>query len=92
MYFDNATTFVGAQKLIKEFYDFLRTDNVQLDIQQFLRNQQTTWNFIPPNVPRFGGLWEAAVKSAKYHLTHIVGKAHLTFEEMKTFFAKLKPL
>lgn len=54
---------------------------MQASIEQFLRNQQTTWSFVPPNAPHFGGLWEAAVKSAKRHLVRIVGSGHLTFEE-----------
>ncbi|GBM37034.1 hypothetical protein AVEN_31874-1 [Araneus ventricosus] len=32
----------------------------------------------------FGGLWEAAVKSAKYHLKRIVGRSNLTYEEFLT--------
>jgi len=57
---------------------------VQSEIKNFLRELEISWSFIPPNAPHFGGLWEAAVKSAKYHMTRIVGKAHLTFEEMQT--------
>lgn len=56
MYSDNATTFVGAQKLIKEFYNFLKSDYARLSIEEFLRDQQTTWNFIPPSASYFGGL------------------------------------
>jgi len=82
MYSDNGTTFVGAQKQLKELYDFYRNQKTQSDLRQFLSNQGISWSFIPPNVPHFGGLWEAAVKSAKYHAARIVGQAHLTFEEM----------
>ncbi|XP_011859054.1 PREDICTED: uncharacterized protein LOC105556570 [Vollenhovia emeryi] len=62
------------------------------EVQQFLREQQTTWNFIPPNAPHFGGLWEAAVKSAKYHMSRIIGKAHLTFEEMSTVLCEVEAI
>jgi len=68
MYSDNGTAFVGAQKQLKEFYEFLNKEQLQTEIKHFLLHQKTTWNFIPPNAPHFGGLWEAAVISAKYHL------------------------
>jgi Family of unknown function (DUF5641) len=42
--------------------------------------------------PTFGGLWEAAVKSAKYHLVRIVGDTQLTFEEMTTVLAKIEAI
>lgn len=57
-----------------------------------MQEQKTSWNFIPPNAPHFGGLWEAAVKSAKYHLNRIVGKAHLTFEEMTTVLYEIEAI
>ncbi|XP_018376533.1 PREDICTED: uncharacterized protein LOC108769822 [Trachymyrmex cornetzi] len=56
MYSDNGTTFIGAQAQLKEFVNFLRDDQTQSDIVQFLREQETTWKFIPPNAPHFGGL------------------------------------
>ncbi|XP_036146042.1 uncharacterized protein LOC118646697 [Monomorium pharaonis] len=92
MYSDNATTFVGAQRLIKELYDFIKTPQFKSVTENFLREHQITWNFIPPNAPHFGGLWEAAVKSAKFHLTRIVGGVHLTFEEMQTTFCEIEAI
>ncbi|XP_071643020.1 uncharacterized protein [Temnothorax longispinosus] len=92
MYSDNGTTFVGAKNQLRELFDFLNKEQVQDDVKQFLRDQQTSWNFIPPNAPHFGGLWEAAVKSAKYHMNRIVGKAHLTFEEMVTVLCEIEAI
>lgn len=92
MYSDNATTFVGARKQIKEFYEFLKDQDTQMSIQSFLREQRTTWNFIPPNAPHFGGLWEAAVQSLKFHLTRVVGGAHLTFEELQTVLCEIEAI
>ncbi|XP_011884077.1 PREDICTED: uncharacterized protein LOC105571219 [Vollenhovia emeryi] len=92
IYSDNGTAFVGAYKQLKEFYEFLSDTQTQSEVQQFLREQQTTWNFIPPNAPHFGGLWEAAVKSAKYHMSRIIGKAHLTFEEMLTVLCEVEAI
>lgn len=82
IYSDNGTVFVGAQRQLKEFYQFFKSEQLQIDVKDFLRDHGTTWNFILPHAPHFGGLWEAAVKSTKYHLYRIVGKAHLTFEKM----------
>ncbi|XP_018405041.1 PREDICTED: uncharacterized protein LOC108781544 [Cyphomyrmex costatus] len=73
-----------VRRQLKELYEFCNSQQSKSDIQQFLHNQEILWNFIPPNAPHVGGLWEAAVKSAKHHLTRIVGRAHLTFEELQT--------
>lgn len=92
VYSDNGTTFVGATNQLQEIFDFLNKDQTQNVISQFLRDQQTNWSFIPPNAPHCGGLWEAAVKSAKHHLYRVVGNAHLTFEEMQTVLCQIESI
>ncbi|XP_011873951.1 PREDICTED: uncharacterized protein LOC105565402 [Vollenhovia emeryi] len=92
IYSDNGTTFVGAQNQLKELSDFLNKEQALDDVKQFFRLQQTSWTFIPPNAPHCGGLWEAAVKSVKYHLTRVVGRAHLTFEEMQTILCEIESI
>ena len=37
-----------------------------------------------------GGLWEAGVKSVKYHLKRICGEQVFTFEEWTTFFTNIE--
>ena len=56
----------------------------------FSSNQSIDWHFIPEKAPHFGGLWEAAVKSFKTHLTRIVGCYKLDFEEMSTVLAQIE--
>ncbi|XP_018370539.1 PREDICTED: uncharacterized protein LOC108766021 [Trachymyrmex cornetzi] len=92
IYFDNGKTFVGAQGQLKEFFNLLRNEQTQIDIAHFLRDQETVLKFIPPYAPHFGGLWEATVKSAKRHLTRIVGNASLTFEELQTTFCEIEAI
>ena len=53
---DNGTNFVGAANEMAK---------IQRLLQQEASLQETEWRFIPPRAPHFGGLWEAAVKSAK---------------------------
>ncbi|XP_070527748.1 uncharacterized protein [Cardiocondyla obscurior] len=90
VYSDNGTTFVGANKQIKEMYEFVRSDKTQADVKHFLSNKEIKWNFIPPHAPHFGGLWEAGVKSTKTHLSRVIGHANLTFEELQTTLCEIE--
>ena len=45
---------------------------------------------IPPRAPHFGGLWEAAVKSVKKHLSRVSGETRLTYEEMYTVLTQVE--
>lgn len=46
--------------------------------------------FIPPEVPNYGRIWEATVKSANFHLTHTSKDVHLTFEEFVTVLTQIE--
>ncbi|XP_047039720.1 uncharacterized protein LOC124644424 [Helicoverpa zea] len=83
---DNGKTFVGA---LKEFSDFL--NHSENDILNFAANENIKFSFIPPYSPHFGGLWEAGVKSFKYHLRR-VGNVNLTYEEFSTLLAQIEAL
>lgn len=89
IYSDNGTNFVGANKALqqeqaelrKTFHDEFYAEIGEMGIQ---------WHFNAPAWPSAGGLWEAAVKSLKYHLRRVVGEQKLTFEEYSTLLAQLE--
>ena len=87
---DHGSNFIGANRELKELYEFLLKDKSQQDITDFCSSQGITWKFIPEHSPHFGGLWEAAVKSMKSHLKRVVGDAKLTFEELTTILAQVE--
>ncbi|KAL4104092.1 hypothetical protein QTP88_019405 [Uroleucon formosanum] len=87
IYNDNGTNFVGAEKELRPYFKVL---SGKRSIQEMVSNHGIQWHFIPPAAPHFGGLWEAAVKSAKTHLKKISGCALLNFEEMTTLLCRIE--
>lgn len=87
---DNATNFRGADaetaKLVKQFND------QQSQIGNFCAERGTTWKFIPPRSPHFGGIWEAAIKSVKFHMKRVIGNTTLTFEELNTLVIQIEAI
>ncbi|GFX74738.1 integrase catalytic domain-containing protein [Trichonephila clavipes] len=82
LYSDNGKTFVGANKELKRFLKLIEdSDDI---LAGFLSAKGIEWKFIPPRAPSFGGLWEASVKSIKYHLRRVVSGSNLTYEEFLT--------
>ena len=81
---DNGTNFVGAKNDLAELYRFLSTDTTTTAINSYLLNLRITWHCIPEHAPHFGGLWEVAVKSTKFHLRRVVGSQRLDYEEFST--------
>ncbi|XP_056629853.1 uncharacterized protein LOC130440615 [Diorhabda sublineata] len=84
---DNGTSFVGAQRELK---DFLKHGSNT--IIEKCSSQNIEWSFIPPYSPHFGGLWEAAVKSVKHHLRRVLTQVHLSFEEFATVLAQIEAI
>ena len=87
---DHGTNFVGAAREIKELIAFLKTQRSQDAISEFCSTQNIQWKFIPEHAPHFGGLWEAAVKSMKTHLRHVIGNVKLTVEEFTTVLTQVE--
>ncbi|XP_029346336.1 uncharacterized protein LOC115034258 [Acyrthosiphon pisum] len=84
LYSDCGTNYVGAARQLNSIF---KDTTVQ---EQMISHLPCTWHFNPPAVPHFGGLWEAAIKSSKYHMKHIIGTQILTFEEMLTLVTRIE--
>lgn len=85
LYSDNGSNFVGANTELRDF--LLKTNN---QISTDLCLDGITWHFIPPRAPHFGGLWEAGVKSTKYHIKRVIGESILCFEEFMTVLTQVE--
>ncbi|XP_076549055.1 uncharacterized protein LOC143306155 [Osmia lignaria lignaria] len=88
MYSDNTTVFHGAERELTRM--FTSASVFYKETAAVLAKDGTTWHFIPPYAPHFGGLWEAGVKSVKHHLRRVIGNSKLTFEEMSTLLCQIE--
>lgn len=79
---NNGTTFVGAKSELQRLHNLVR--HLDEDLVHFLSSESIRWSFITPRSPNFDGLWEAGVKSFKYHLKRTLGNARVTLEEFLT--------
>lgn len=90
IYSDCGTNFIGANNEMRGFLNQIQNNKFNNEIINYLSQDGINWKFIPPKSPHFGGLWEASVRQAKYHLKRIVGNAALTFEELTTVFVQIE--
>lgn len=85
---DNGRNYVGANNYLGDLHSFLAEHQSEFTVEASKRG--INWVFDPPLCPHWGGLFEAAVKSAKTHLKRVIGDTPLTFEELTTVFAKIE--
>ncbi|GJQ88544.1 hypothetical protein Trydic_g3631 [Trypoxylus dichotomus] len=90
IYSDNGTQFIGANTELKKLLKQLQTQTQTEQVKAYMAHNGIRWHFIPPRSPHFGGLWEAAVKSVKTHLTKIIGNASLNYEEMSSLLVQIE--
>ncbi|XP_030753188.1 uncharacterized protein LOC115880190 [Sitophilus oryzae] len=92
IYSDNATNFAGSKNQLKELYEFFKRQDNSDSIKNFLSQNETDWKFIPPRSPHWGGLWEAAITSTKYHLKRLIGTSNFTLEEFTTILQQIEAI
>ncbi|KAF6207918.1 hypothetical protein GE061_016367 [Apolygus lucorum] len=88
---DNGTNFVGANNLLRKVRSALTQGTAQ-QITERLANRGVQWKFIPPRAPHFGGLWEAAVKSAKRLIRVTLRDQTTTFQTFSTIIARVESI
>lgn len=87
IYCDNGTNFKGANN---ELSRLLRSS--RKDVTEFATEEGIIFKFSPAYSPHVGGIWEAGVKSAKFHLKRVAGNASLTYEELTTLFSQIEAI
>lgn len=84
VYSDCGTNYVGAARQLKLLF---RDKDVQTQVSARVI---CNWHFNPPAAPHFGGLWEAGIKSVKFHLKRVIGTQVLTYEELETLCVRVE--
>lgn len=87
-YSDNGTSFVGANRELKDLGEFLSKENKKLS--QAIGELSIEWHFAPAYSPHFGGIWESGVRSTKHHLKRVAGNVIMTFEEFYTLLTQIE--
>lgn len=57
-----------------------------------LASRGTAWRFMTPAAPHQGGIYEAALKSMKFHLKRVVGVRTLPYEELLTLLTQIEAI
>lgn len=93
IYSDCGSNYIGAASQIKTIIKNLFSDESHIsNISCFSNENSIKFHFSPAKAPNFGGLWERAVKSIKYHLRRVIGEQLLTMEEFSTLCCKVEAI
>ena len=90
IYSDNGSNLVGADTELQSLGEFMK--GYADSLSEYAANEGVSWKFIPANSPNFGGLWEAGVKSCKFHLKRVMTNASLTFEGFSTLLSQVEAI
>lgn len=89
MYSDNGTNFKGAAKVLHD--EFIEYGTVtSSEFFKEISEMQIEWHFLCPYWPSAAGVWEASVKSMKYHLVRVLGEQKLDYEQFTTLLTQIE--
>jgi hypothetical protein len=80
---DNAKTFKSASKEVRMIGE-------SKEVNRYFVNRRITWEFITEKAPWHGGFWERMVRSVKRCLKKAVGRASLSFGELRTLLVEIE--
>lgn len=93
IYSDCGTNLVGANTELKRIVkSSIQNSDSNSKICYFASAEGIKFHFNPPAAPHQGGLWESAIKSAKYHLHRVIGNSILTLPEFTTLTVKIEAI
>ena len=92
LYSDNGTGLMGAKRILTEFREFYKKKWGEKTFHQHVLDLGMNWQAIPPASPHMGGIWEAAVKSAKSLLKRTFGQTSLTPDQLRTAFCEIEAI
>ena len=88
---DNQTSFKSACQELVSFVSGIDFEAVAERLSQS-HEKTTTWNFIPPRAPHFGGSWEIMVKAMKRAVTVLAKGSDFTESQFRTLVSKAASL
>ena len=80
---DNGKTFKSAAKYLKSVFS-------DTSVKEFLTGMRSAWVFNLERAPWWGGAFERMVKSTKRCLRKMIGRAHLSMDELLTALAEIE--
>lgn len=88
---DNGTNFVGSKNELLRLGQVVK-NSLTNKYAIYFSEHNIKWHFIPARSPHHGGLWEAAVRSFKFHLKRVLGDTHLDFEHFYTILTQVEAI
>lgn len=89
---DNATNFIGANHEISKLCQVVKTTSNSDKYRDYFSENNINWHFIPARSPHYGGIWESAVRSFKFHLKRVLGDNNLNFEHFYTLLNQIEAI
>ncbi|XP_054710076.1 uncharacterized protein LOC129219765 [Uloborus diversus] len=90
IYSDCGTNFIGVKKKLDALHALFKSPNHNEKIGHYLPDEGVNWHFNPLAAPHMGGIWEAGIKSVKFHLKRIISNVILTYEELYTIIVQVE--